>query len=59
MRLKYVFILLLISSTIFVQEKDPTLNNWIASAVVGFNISQLALSNWSQGGENSLTWSLA
>jgi hypothetical protein len=25
---------------------------------VGLNVSQLALSNWSQGGENSLTWVL-
>ena len=58
MKLKTVFTLLMISCTLFAQEKDSTLNKWTPSAVVGFNISQLSLSNWSQGGENSLTWTL-
>lgn len=58
MKLKSALILLLVSCSILAQEKDSTLNKWIPSAVVGFNISQLALSNWSQGGENSLTWTL-
>lgn len=58
MKLKIVLIILLFTSVNFSQETDSTLNKWIPSAVAGFNISQLALSNWSQGGENSLTWTL-
>ena len=38
-------------------EKD-SLNVWIPTAITGLNVSQLALSNWTQGGENSLTWTL-
>ncbi len=31
---------------------------WTPSAIAGLNISQLALSNWTQGGDNSLTWTI-
>jgi hypothetical protein len=38
---------------------DSTLQNHIAvSGIAGLNISQLALSNWTQGGTNSITWTL-
>jgi Protein of unknown function (DUF3078) len=54
-----VLLIVFIAVTITAQKKDSTkLNKWIPSAVAGFNISQLALSNWSQGGESSLTWTL-
>jgi len=54
-----VLLLVFLALPITAQKKDSTkLNKWIPSAVAGFNISQLALSNWSQGGENSLTWTL-
>ncbi len=36
-------------------QKD-SINVWIPTAITGLNVSQLALSNWTQGGENSLTW---
>ena len=31
---------------------------WTPKAIAGLNISQLALSNWTQGGDNSITWTL-
>lgn len=31
---------------------------WTPTAIAGLNISQLALSNWTQGGDNSLTWTI-
>lgn len=40
-------------------QVDTILNKWMPTAVAGLNVSQLALSNWTQGGENSITWSLA
>jgi Protein of unknown function (DUF3078) len=49
--------LFLISNT-FAQQDTVILYKWIPKAVAGLNISQLSLSNWSQGGDNSLTWSL-
>ena len=49
----------LISLSTFAQEApDSTLNKWTPSIVTGLNISQIAFSNWSQGGENSLAWTL-
>ncbi len=53
-----IFISAILTSQAFAQ-KDTILNKWIPSAIAGLNISQLALSNWTQGGENSLTWTLA
>ena len=54
-----ILLIVLLAVTILAQKKDSTkLNKWILSVVAGFNISQLTLSNWSQGGENSLTWTL-
>ncbi len=49
--------LFIFSAGIFAQN-DTTLNVWIPTAITGLNVSQLALSNWTQGGENSLTWTL-
>jgi hypothetical protein len=45
---------------LFAQEEvvDPKLNKWVPSLVSGLNISQIAFENWSQGGENSLAYTL-
>jgi hypothetical protein len=38
-------------------NKDTTrVLGWFPKAVIGFNISQIELKNWSQGGDNSVTW---
>ncbi|MGC8594293.1 MAG: DUF3078 domain-containing protein [Candidatus Kryptoniota bacterium] len=31
---------------------------WIPSMVTGLNVSQIAFSNWTQGGSNALTWTV-
>ncbi len=39
--------------------KDTTKTNGVySSGVAGLNVSQISFTNWSQGGENSLTWSV-
>lgn len=55
---KCLLILFLITNIVFGQEKDSTKYKWIPSLVTGLNISQIAFSNWTQGGENSITWTL-
>lgn len=41
------------------QKPDTTkLNLWVPNVVVGLNVSEIALSNWTQGGDNSITWIL-
>ena len=55
----YLFILLSLSSMIFAQEKKDTIKvGWEGSAVAGLNLSQVAFSDWSQGGDNSLAFTI-
>ena len=37
--------------------KKDTMNVWIPTVVTGLNMSQIAFSNWTQGGSNAFTWS--
>jgi len=57
-----LFLALLLTTSFIIssysQEDSVKLNTWLPTAAAGLNISQLALSNWTQGGENSLTWTL-
>jgi hypothetical protein len=46
---------ILVNQNLFSQEKD-TLDGWHPSSEVSINISQLSFTNWSQGGQNSLSW---
>ncbi|MBK6773108.1 MAG: DUF3078 domain-containing protein [Ignavibacteria bacterium] len=60
---KFLFLILLSfvlnnPAQIFSQKKDSLYKpGWTPRGVVGFNLSQVALSNWSQGGENILSLS--
>lgn len=60
MKLNYIVILVfLLTSFIFAEEEaeqEDTL--WTPRATIGINLSQIAFSNWTQGGENSLSFSL-
>lgn len=40
------------------QTADSTLNKWIPSLVGGLKFSQIAFSNWTKGGSNSITWTV-
>ncbi len=40
------------------QIKDTVDSRWSTTMVGGLNFSQVAFSNWTKGGENSLTWTL-
>jgi hypothetical protein len=58
MKKSIIIIFLVFTVSIYAQEKDSTLNKWNPSLATGFNISQIAFSNWVKGGDNSLTWTL-
>jgi hypothetical protein len=54
-KLSVLFIVLFFFSyAINAQEDSVKLYTWTPSAVAGLNLSQVALSNWTQGGENTL-----
>lgn len=38
------------------EVKKDTVDIWIPTVVPGLNVSQIAFSNWTQGGANSLSW---
>jgi hypothetical protein len=52
---KYLFLIVVVVFT-FTSYGADTL--WNASGMVGVNASQVSFTNWSQGGENALTWTL-
>jgi len=57
---KYVILLVVFGSFIALTAEPDTsrYNKWIPKGTAGFNLSQIAFSDWSQGGENSITYSL-
>lgn len=38
------------------QEKEEPVMGWDNTLVAGLNLTQVSLHNWTQGGENTLTW---
>lgn len=52
--LSFFVLLFLVSQINFAQEDSVKLYKWTPLAVVGLNLSQVALSNWTQGGDNSV-----
>ncbi len=60
MKLNYIVILVfLLTSFIFAEEEAEQKDTlWTPRATIGINLSQIAFSNWTQGGENSLSFSL-
>ncbi|MCF6269592.1 MAG: DUF3078 domain-containing protein [Melioribacteraceae bacterium] len=55
---KVILLFLFLSlSTIYSQDVDSTLNKWTPSLIASANLSQVAFSNWSTGGENSISYS--
>ena len=60
MRIAQIVILLIFITTVTIaksgEEKRDTL--WTPRGVIGLNISQIAFSNWTQGGANSLSYTI-
>lgn len=55
---KLVPIFLMLVSTAFSASDSLLQQNWTYSGVAGLNISQIALENWTQGGDNALAFTL-
>lgn len=54
------FYLLIFSISMFAQDDPPPppQNTWLPNGVAGLNLSQLALENWTQGGEDALAFTI-
>lgn len=53
-----IFIFLSLSFNVVAQNDSSKIDQWSPKAVTGINISQVSLTNWTQGGENTFTWTL-
>ncbi len=59
MKIRIFILFLFICCSAYSQEQPDTLvNTWIPKGVAGLNISQIAFGNWTQGGDNSITYSV-
>jgi hypothetical protein len=58
MRRFYFSIFLFIGITVYSKSDSLELSNWGFSGVAGLNLSQIALENWTQGGDNALAFTL-
>jgi hypothetical protein len=60
MKIKYTLLIFIITLNIVpAQTKDTLLYDWVPEAAVGLNINQIALSNWTSGGDNAISWTLS
>jgi hypothetical protein len=46
-------------NVVFCQQKDTLLYDWVPEAAIGLNVNQIALSNWTAGGDNAISWTLS
>ncbi|MDR3668487.1 MAG: DUF3078 domain-containing protein [Ignavibacteriaceae bacterium] len=60
MKIQLTVLLCLIAfNFILPQQKDTIFYKWLPTAAVGLNINQIALSNWTSGGDNAISWTLS
>ncbi|MBR9977449.1 MAG: DUF3078 domain-containing protein [Bacteroidetes bacterium] len=51
-----VIILVLLAGTMFAQDDNEYVEGWNNTLIAGFNLTQVTLHDWTQGGENTLAW---
>ncbi len=51
-----IILLMLFSCSFLYPQLKDSVDGWYPGSEVALNVSQISFSNWSQGGENSLTW---
>lgn len=52
-RISFLIFLIALSGVTYGQVDSTKLNKWVPGGIVGLNISQVALDNWTAGGESS------
>lgn len=51
-----IIISLFLGATTFAQDDNEYVEGWNNTLVAGFNLTQVTLHDWTQGGENTLAW---
>lgn len=52
------FLFLFLFPAISFSQQDTIMHQWVPKVVTGLNLSQISLSNWTQGGEDAISWTL-
>jgi len=55
-RITFWIYLFAVSSVLYGQVDSTNLNKWVPTGILGLNVSQVALDNWTAGGESSLAF---
>jgi hypothetical protein len=53
-----ITVALLLTTTVIAQQDTIILHQWVPKVIAGLNLSQISLSNWTQGGEDAISWAL-
>jgi hypothetical protein len=53
-----ISVICFLSSGLIAQQDTLILNQWVPKAAAGLNLSQISLDNWTQGGEDAISWIL-
>jgi len=56
--MKKFLLFFLLSAGLYAQTDSLPQNQWIPAGVAGLNLNQVSLSNWTQGGENAVSFTL-
>ena len=58
-KILFILVVAMLALPLSAEDKpDSTLNKWIPKGIASANLGQVALSDWSQGGDNSITYTL-
>ncbi len=49
-------VFLILTINLSAQQDTIIFYKWVPKAIAGFNLSQISLSNWTQGGEDAISW---
>jgi hypothetical protein len=53
-----ITVALLLTTTVIAQQDTIIFHQWVPKVIAGLNLSQISLSNWTQGGEDAISWTL-
>ncbi len=54
----FIICTIILGGSLFAKKDTTKVIGWYPKAIAGLNISQLSLKNWTQGGDNSITWTV-
>lgn len=57
-QISFLFFIILLTTLNYGQADTAKKSDWQLASVAGLNANQVSLSNWTQGGDNSIAWTV-